>query len=280
MIVGVVGLGLIGGSMAKAINQNTGNSVYGYDINTGICKKAVLVGAAEGVLTKDILRECDVVILGLYPDAVIDFVKSNLQNFKKDCIVMDTCGIKDYVCRPMFDLAEKNEFNFIGAHPMAGVEHMGFEYSKKALFDGASLILVPPRGMSISIVDRISKLMKSAGFSETPVVDAKTHDRIIAYTSQLAHVVSSAYIMSDTAFEHSGFSAGSYKDMTRVAKLNEDMWTELFLENREFLANEIDDFVNRLKKYSESIRKGDEKNLHKMLADGRKRKLAIDKEIF
>lgn len=280
MIIGVVGLGLIGGSMAKAINQNTGNSVYGFDIDDTVSKKAILVDATEGILTEDMLSECDMLILGLYPEDTVEYVKSVAGKLKEGCMVVDTCGIKKYVCDELFKTAKEHGFHFIGGHPMAGVEHTGFEYSKKALFLGASMILIPPTGMPIEIVDKVSKFFKAVGFAETPVVDAGTHDRIIAYTSQLAHVVSSAYVKSDTATEHEGFSAGSYEDMTRVAKLKEDMWTELFLENSDFLSAEIDGLIERLKEYSRAIKDNDATTLHEMLKEGRERKLEIDKEIF
>ena len=280
MLIGVVGLGLIGGSMAKAINQNTDYSVYGYDINESVSKKAVLVGATEGELTEEMIPECDMLFLGLYPEQTIEFIKENAAKFKPDCIVMDACGVKEVVVREVAPLAENYGFNFIGTHPMAGVEHSGFEYSKKALFNGASLILVPLHGTPIEKVDTIIRLAKQIGFTQTPVADPDEHDRRIAFTSQLAHVVSSAYVMSPTAVDHNGFSAGSYRDMTRVAKLNETMWTELFLDNPEFLADEIDGLIERLKEYSTVIRNGDEEKLFELLKEGRERKLEIDEEVF
>ena len=261
MLIGVVGLGLIGGSMAKAINQNTDYSVYGYDIDDSITKKAILVGATEGELTED-------------------FISAHAGKFKKDCIVLDTCGVKQIVVDAVAPLAAEYGFTFIGTHPMAGVEHKGFEYSKKALFNGASLILVPLTGTSIEKVDFVMKLAKQIGFTQTPIAEPVDHDRIIAYTSQLAHVVSSAYVMSPTAMEHYGFSAGSYRDMTRVAKLNEFMWTELFLENPDFLADEVDGLIERLQEFSDLIRSRDDDKLCDLLARGRVRKLEIDKEIF
>ncbi len=280
MLIGVVGLGLIGGSMAKAINQNTDYSVYGYDIDDSITKKAILVGATEGELTEAMIPECDLIFLGLYPQDSIDFISAHADKFKKDCIVLDTCGVKQIVVDAVAPLAAEYGFTFIGTHPMAGVEHKGFEYSKKALFNGASLILVPLTGTSIEKVDFVMKLAKQIGFTQTPIAEPVDHDRIIAYTSQLAHVVSSAYVMSPTAMEHYGFSAGSYRDMTRVAKLNEFMWTELFLENPDFLADEVDGLIERLQEFSDLIRSRDDDKLCDLLARGRVRKLEIDKEIF
>lgn len=280
MLIGVVGLGLIGGSMAKAINQNTDYSVYGYDIEDKITKKAILVGAIEGELTDEMIPECDLLFLGLYPQDTIEFLRTNASRIKKDCIVMDTGGVKQIVCDSAAPLAAEYGFTFIGAHPMAGVEHKGFEYSKKALFNGASLILVPLTGTKIEKVDQVIHLAKQIGFVQTPIVEPDEHDRIIAYTSQLAHVVSSAYVMSPTACDHNGFSAGSYRDMTRVAKLNEIMWTELFLENPDFLADEIDGLTHRLEEFSKVIRGRDEEKLCELLRAGHLRKLEIDQEVF
>lgn len=280
MLIGVVGLGLIGGSMAKAINQNTDYSVYGYDIEDKITKKAILVGAIEGELTDEMIPECDMLFLGLYPKDTIKFLRENAPRLKHDCIVMDTGGVKQVVNDAAAPLAAEYGFTFIGAHPMAGVEHKGFEYSRKALFNGASLILVPLTGTAIEKVDEVIHLAKQIGFVQTPIAEPSEHDRIIAYTSQLAHVVSSAYVMSPTASDHSGFSAGSYRDMTRVAKLNEIMWTELFLENPDFLADEIDGLAERLTAFSKVIRDKNEDKLCEMLKEGRIRKLQIDQEIF
>lgn len=279
-MIGVIGLGLVGGSMAKALNQNTDHTVYGFDINQTVCQKAKLVNAIEDILTDDILTECDIVVLAIYPQATIDYVKSHAHLFKKGAIVLDTCGVKELVCSELEPVARAHGFVFMGGHPMAGLEHSGFEYSKKALFDNASMVLTPARDTRIEDIETIRKLCRSIGFTHIQTSTPKEHDRMIAFTSQLAHVVSGAYIRSETARNHQGYSAGSYKDMTRVAKLNEDMWTELFLENPDYLADEIDRLIDRLKDYSEAIKAGDEETLKGLLRDGRLRKEAIDKEVF
>lgn len=279
-MIGVIGLGLVGGSMAKALNQNTEHNVYGYDLNETVCKKAKLVNAIEDILTDEMLPACDIVVLAIYPQATIDYVKSHAPLFKKGAIVLDTCGVKELVCRELEPVAREHGFVFMGGHPMAGLEHSGFEYSKKALFDNASMVLTPARDTRIEDIETIRKLCKAIGFTHIQTSTPKEHDRMIAFTSQLAHVVSGAYIRSETARNHQGYSAGSYKDMTRVAKLNEEMWTELFLENPEFLALEIDGMADRLREYSAAIRSGDGETLKSLLRDGRLRKERIDKEVF
>lgn len=279
-MIGVIGLGLIGGSMAKALNQSTDNAVYGFDTNPEVVQRAKLVNAIEEELTPEMIPLCDLVIIALYPEATREVLTKYAGVFKKDAIVMDTCGVKGTICPVGESLAKENGFYFIGGHPMAGLEHSGFEYARKALFSNASMILVPPTGTPIAVVDRLKKLMVSIGFTNVQITTPEEHDRMIAFTSQLAHVVSSAYIKSPTAANHDGFSAGSYKDLTRVAKLNEGMWTELFLENPDNLADEIDAIIKNLQDYSDAIRGGDADTLCKLLREGRMRKEEIDNERF
>ena len=220
MEIGIVGLGLIGGSLAKAISQNTDNTVYGFDISEQVMHKAMLVDAIEQPLTDELLPQCDIVIVALYPPDAIDYVTRHADLFTKGGIV----------CEQLIPLAEEKGFLFVGGHPMAGREHSGFTYAKKSLFNNASMIFTPTKG-PIESMEKLKNLFTSIGFTNIEIATPEEHDRKIAFTSQLAHVVSNAYIKSPTAQEHMGFSAGSYKDLTRVAKLNEDMWTELFLEN-------------------------------------------------
>lgn len=279
MEIGIVGLGLIGGSLAKAISQNTDHTVYGMDISDTVVKKAVLVDAIEQPLTDELLPQCDIVIVALYPQATIDYVKAHADLFKKDSIVLDCGGVKGVVCDALMPLAEEKGFLFVGGHPMAGLEHSGFTYAKKSLFNNASMIFTPTKG-PIESMETLKNLFTSIGFTNIEIATPQDHDRKIAFTSQLAHVVSNAYIKSPTATEHMGFSAGSYKDLTRVAKLNEDMWTELFLENPDNLSREIDGIIEELAKYSNAIKAGDAAALRELLKDGREKKAIIDGEIF
>ena len=279
MEIGIVGLGLIGGSLAKAISQNTDHTVYGTDLSEQVVRKAVLVDAIEQPLTDELLPQCDIVIVALYPQATIDYVKEHAHLFRKESIVVYCGGIKKLVCDTLIPLAEDHGFLFVGGHPMAGLEHSGFTYAKKSLFNNASMIFTPTKG-PIESMEKLKELFTSIGFTNIEISTAEEHDRKIAFTSQLAHVVSNAYIKSPTALEHSGFSAGSYKDLTRVAKLNEVMWTELFLENADNLAAEIDTLIGNLQKYSTAIRERDAKTLCALLKDGREKKALIDGEIF
>ncbi|MBE6035442.1 prephenate dehydrogenase [Aminipila sp.] len=280
MNIGIIGLGLIGGSMAKAIKQNTPYKVFGYDRQDTIIKKAVLMGAIDEMLTEDQISSCDLLIVALYPQDAIDFVKAHANSIKKGAIVLDCCGVKRVICQALEPLAAQNGFIFMGGHPMAGLAHAGFTHAKKALFNNASMVLTPTKGTRIEEVQKIKLLCESIGFTNTQISTPEEHDRVIAFTSQLAHVVSSAYIKSPSALEHKGFSAGSYKDMTRVAKLNEAMWAELFLDNPEFLAEEIDGLIQRLSQYSKAVKENDGDTLKELLRLGKERKMIIDGEKF
>lgn len=274
--VGVVGLGLIGGSIAKAIRAYTDCTLYGYDADGAVLSRAMEEGTLSGVLTPEGLNTCDLVVVALYPEATVDYVTRNRDQFRKGGLVMDTGGVKSVVCTPLEAVARESGFHFIGGHPMAGIERSGYANAFPELFQGASLILTPYDHTPESCVAEIWSLMRQLGFGHLQIATPAQHDHIIAYTSQLAHVVSCAYVGSPSAPNFQGFSAGSFQDMTRVARLNEDMWTELFLENREALVREIDTLVEELAAFAYTIRRGDRDNLRAMLHRARTIKETID----
>lgn len=189
---------------------------------------------------------------------------------------MDSCGVKRVVCEPLWKVASENGFTFIGAHPMAGLHFSGFEYSDVGMFSEASMIIIPSKDVKIEDLETVKSLYLKLGFTNIQISTPEEHDKIIAYTSQLAHVVSNAYVKSPEAEVHKGFSAGSYKDLTRVAKLNETMWTELFLENEDNLINEVDGIIANLQKYSKALKEHDAVTLKALLKEGRERKEKID----
>ena len=276
--VGVVGLGLIGGSMAKAIHQYTDCTLLGYDLDGAVLSRALDEGVLAAALTPDRLAECDLVIIALYPEATVEYVTRNRDRFRKGGLVMDCGGVKGVVCTPLEDVGRDAGFYFVGGHPMAGIERSGYANAFPELFQGASLILTPYPGTPRSCLEEIWQFARRLGFGHLQPSTPEQHDHIIAYTSQLAHVVSCAYVGSPSAPNFQGFSAGSFKDMTRVAKLNEEMWTELFLENREALVREIDTLVEELAAFAYTIRRGDRENLRNMLKRAREIKEAIDKD--
>ena len=224
MTVGILGLGLIGGSLARAYAME-GHRVLCSVRNENMLSFAMLAGAVDAPLTPDNMHECDLILLAIYPDGSASWLEKNAQYIRKDALVIDCCGIKREICSRCFPLAQKHGFTFMGGHPMAGTQFSGFKYSRASMFDKASMILVPQKDEKIEVLERVKKLLMEIGFKSVTKTSGEEHDRIIAYTSQLAHVVSNAYVKSPNAKVHKGFSAGSYKDLTRVAKLNSDMWT-------------------------------------------------------
>lgn len=275
MKIGVVGLGLIGGSMAKAIKETKEYIVYGYDIDESTMLAAKLTEAIDEPLSEENLTDCDIVIVSLYPGATVNYIINNADKFKKDCLVFDCSGVKRAVCDKIIPIANEHGFTFIGGHPMAGTQFWGFGSSRASLFKGASMILTPCGIQDISILDKAKRFFESIGFGDTTFATPDEHDRIIAFTSQLAHVVSSAYVKSPQATFRKGFSAGSYKDMTRVAKLNDKMWTELFLENSDYLADEIDTLINNLQQYRDALVSGNSENLSALLREGKDAKKQV-----
>ena len=278
MKIGIIGLGLIGGSMAKAIRLNTDHYVLGMDIDRSIVTKAKIIEAINEELTEENIGQCDMLITALYPDATIEVVKKYAPLIKKGAYVVDCCGVKEKVCGSIPEIARENGFVFVGGHPMAGIEKIGFKYSNADIFTQASMILTPDSNVKIEDLANIKIFFLSIGFGKITVKTAEDHDRIIAYTSQLAHVLSNAYVKSKNAKDHRGLSAGSFKDLTRVAYLNETMWTELFLENRKNLIDEIGELICNLNDYKTALEDNNATQLKELLKSGRELKEALDNE--
>lgn len=277
MKIAVIGLGLIGGSIAKAIKEQTDHTVLGADIVQSVLLRAKLTEAIDDALTEENLPECETVIIALYPEAAVRWLRENAKRIAKHALVVDCCGVKKYVCDRVKDLAVEHGFVFIGGHPMAGRERSGFDFSTSEMFKKASMILTPYADTDIREIERAKKLFLSIGFGRITIRTPEEHDRIIAYTSQLAHVLSNAYIKSPTAPYHSGLSAGSFRDMTRVATLNPTMWVELFFENRDNLITEIDALADRLTEYSRALKENDADALRRLLEDGVMMKALCDR---
>ncbi len=276
MKVGIVGLGLIGGSFAKAYS-GAGCTVLGFDTSDEVMKAAIECTAVSRRLEETDLAELDLVLVALYPEAAVNYIVANASKFGEQTCVIDLCGVKESVCPKCFAAAEEYGFTYVGGHPMAGLQYSGFKYSRDNLFRGSSMIIVPPESADFELLSRVKELLLPCEFGKITITNAKNHDAMIAYTSQMAHVVSSAYIKSPSSSMHRGYSAGSYKDLTRVAKLNEDMWTELFFANRESLLSEIDIFIKEMKKYREALYKRDKESMRELLKEGRIAKEKSDK---
>lgn len=276
MIIGIVGLGLIGGSLAKTIKLRTEHRVLAYDLSESTMLKAELLEAIDGRLTRGNLPTCDVVLIALYPKAIIEYVIANQDYFKDSALLVDCGGVKKSICHALRDTVMRHNWTFIGGHPMAGREYSGFRYAKDDLFDNASMILTPYTGETIETVKFAKDFFLSIGFRRVQMATPENHDEMIAYTSQLAHIVSSVYVKCPLAMKHRGFSAGSFADMTRVARLNEDMWTELFLENQGPLLNEVEGLIERLCQYRDALKNANADALRGLLKEGREIKEKLE----
>lgn len=272
MKICIVGLGLIGGSLAKAIKKNTSHTVYGMDIDEKTIAEALAQDVIDNEITKNELSRCDIVILGLFPQTTLDFVQEHCRHLKKGAIVLDTCGVKSAICEPCEKMLEPYGVQFVGCHPMAGRELWGFSAAVDNLFDNASFIICKTEKTSLQAINAVELLALEIGFLRCVISTPKEHDEVIAFTSQLAHIVSSAYVKSPSLLKQCGFSAGSFRDLTRVARLNEDMWTSLFLLNREPLIVEIDQIINHLHEYKETLEENNSSRLHDLLGQGRELK--------
>ena len=275
--VGVVGLGLMGASLCKALKA-ANYPVLGMDIDESTQKYAELTGTVDGMLTQDNIGKCDFLFIALYPGAAVEYLTAQAKAVRQDAIVVDLCGVKRAVCAPCFRMAAENGFTYIGGHPMTGRQFSGIKYAKEDLYRGSTMILVPRENEDLFVLSRLRDLLHAVGFAHVTLTTAEKHDEMIAFTSQLAHVVSNAYIKSPTANQHKSFSAGSYRDLTRVAKLNETMWTELFLDNADYLGQELDRLIAALAAYRDALAAGDADGLQNLLREGRERKEEIDTE--
>lgn len=270
MNIAIIGLGLIGGSYAKATKSRTLHTVYGFDLDTEVMMFARMTGAMDKALTDELLTECDLVITALRPGAALAWTREHAALLGKGrCTVVDICGVKRAVVGEMSRMAQENGFQYIGGHPMAGKEAGGFVNSTENLFDGASMILTPDEHTDLKMLELLKNYFTDIGFAHLTFSTPDEHDRIIAYTSQLAHIVSGAYVKSPTAQKRRGFSAGSFRDLTRVARLDENMWTELMLDNREYLAEELRILIRNLTPYLEALEENDPEKLRAALREGR-----------
>ena len=275
MNVGILGLGLIGGSLARAYSK-AGHIVHAAEQDESILSFAQLAGAVNDELNENTVASCDLILLAIYADASAKWLEQNAAHISPACLVIDCCGIKEEICARCFPLAEKYGFCFIGGHPMAGSHNSGFKYSRSNLFQGAPMVLVPPRFDDPELLQRAKEALVPCKFGSFSITTAKEHDKMIAFTSQMPHIVSNAYIKSPTAVQHKGFSAGSYKDLTRVAWLNPAMWAELLLSNKENVLFELQTYIANLQAYQDAIANNDEETLIALLAEGRKRKEEVD----
>ena len=269
MVIAVVGLGLIGGSFCKALKQYTNHTVLGVEVDKMTRRNALSSGAVDKIIEPHELDKADLSIICLYPEQTIDFILDNAHHFAPKSIVIDVCGVKESIQNAVHPPLQEKDVIFIGAHPMAGREFSGFEYATADLFANASFVMTPHEDTPIHAVFVVSMLAEQLKFSKVVKSTPEEHDKIIAFTSQLAHIVSNAYVKSPSLELQKGFSAGSFGDLTRVARLNEDMWSSLFTLNKDALLFELDTIINNLGEYKHALENNDADTLRKLLKDGR-----------
>ncbi|MCL2085966.1 MAG: prephenate dehydrogenase/arogenate dehydrogenase family protein [Oscillospiraceae bacterium] len=266
----VVGMGLIGGSVCKGLKKYTDYKVGGYDSNGSIVKSAFETGVIDiPVKNKKEFHDYNVVIIAINPLHMSDFLESCVENFSQNAIIADVCGVKGELPARLTALCAEHGLRYVSTHPMAGRERPGFENSFADLFLNANFIVTPIAGSDLNAIETIEGIAREIGFNNFSRVSPEEHDSIIAYTSQLAHVISSAYVKSPTIARDKGFTGGSFQDMSRIATMNEDMWTALFLLNREKLVEETDILIENLLKYKIAIAQGDEEELKRLIRESR-----------
>lgn len=275
--VGILGLGLMGGSFAKALHEG-GAEVYAWN-RTRSTLELAMIETIDGELDDETVPTCELIVLAGYPKVSIEWLRTMVPRISPGAIVIDVVGVKKVVCDECFDVARDHQWHFVGCHPMAGTQYSGFAHARANMFHRAPMVVVPPAMDDferLDVLERLKALLEPCGFGSFTLSTAEYHDEVIAFTSQLAHVVSNAYVKSPSARVHKGFSAGSYKDLTRVARLNATMWTELFLDNAENLSSEIGILIDNLQQYKDAIDAGDADRLKALLEEGDRRKREVD----
>ena len=275
MNIGIIGLGLMGGSFAR-VCKKFGHVVYAFDKSRDVMKKGELLNAYDFVLTEKNADKLDLLVAAVFPDAFSSATERFLPYLKKGTVVSDFCGTKRRVTGVMKEFSLKRpDLSFIGMHPMAGREYSGIEHSSINLFDRASMIFVPVSA-DIAALDKMKKFFLALGFGKVVICSAEEHDAVIAYTSQLCHIVSNAFVKNESAEKHDGFSAGSYRDLTRVSRLDPVMWSQLMIENKDNLTAELDELITNLNDYLAALKCCDQEKLEDLLRVGNDRKIAID----
>lgn len=268
----IAGLGLIGGSFARSIKKFTDHHVIGIDSDDSSLDMALAMESIDEVIPvdrMDLLKKGDLIIVALPPHEIVKFILDNVKNFRSGSIVTDVCGVKEHILNSVAMPLEEANVDFIGSHPMAGTEFSGFAFSNSNMFHGASYLLTPSENAKLESIEMLRELALNIGFQNVIVTDPQTHDKAIAYTSQLAHIVSNSYIRSTTLPKEKGFSANSFLDMTRVALLDPNTWSELFILNKENLISEIDQLTEHIGELRNAIASENRIEIKNLLCKGR-----------
>ena len=290
MIITVVGLGVVGGSFVKAL-KGQGHEVYGVDVDEETLARAKADGCIkEGFVDgREIIKKSDMTIICLYPSLVLDYIKKH--EFKKGSIITDAVGVKTHFLNEAMDLLKGKDVEFVSGHPMAGRENKGYLYASKEVFQGANYILIQHEENSksaivTSIADipdksaiaMMEQFVSNLGFHSVKIMSPQAHDEIISFTSQLPHVIAVSLIDSDNQKYDTGKYIGdSYRDLTRIANINEDLWTELFFTNKNNLLKSIQGFEDQLDILKKAIKEEDADTLKAMFIESSKRRKNLEK---
>lgn len=263
----VSGMGLIGGSFCKALKKYTNHTVIGYDINSDIEKLAVSENSIDRIFNGD-YSGIDIIIVCMYPEITEQYFYSTVPRMEKNTLITDVCGIKGEMSERLRKFTRQYGISYIPIHPMAGKEVGGYSNSSADLYIRANMVITPFSDSDGNKVGMLSRLSENIGFRKIVVTTPQEHDSMIAYTSQLAHIVSSAYVKSPSLEKECGFSGGSFQDMTRIATMNEDMWTSLFMQNRANLENELSILIQNLEKYRKALEENDSRTMKRLIREG------------
>ena len=278
MNIAIVGLGIIGGSIAKAFAKNTDHHIIGINRTRSTLERALADGAIHEIGTEQSLKNADIVYMCTYPDHIVGYIEKNAELFRSDAVITDVCGIKTEICSKLSKICMRHGLTFCGSHPMAGKEKFSYDAADAELFTGASYIIVPcmeDEEKNSRAVRILSERAYELGFASTRIASPSEHDRMIAFTSQLPHVLACAYVKSPCCPKHTGFSAGSYRDVSRVASINENLWTDLFLDNSDQLCKELDILIDNLSMFRALISDKDAERLKEQLKGSRLVKEAL-----
>ncbi len=276
MKIGIVGLGLIGGTYAKCLKKYS-YKIYGIDINPKAVKYALQNNIIDiGTTTpKTVLKELDVVFICLYPEETIKFIRKNINNFKRHAIISDVVGIKRKIVDAL-DVYKNDDIEFVFTHPIAGKEKAGIEYSDEAIFHNANFVITPTKTNKKESLDLIEILAKQMGFKTVTRISDVEHDDIISFTSQLTHSIAISLVNSDdNKYDTRLFIGDSYKDLTRIAMINESLWSELFIKNKDFLVKRITNFEKELALLKEAIATKDKEKIEKLMTNSTKKRSLI-----
>ncbi len=276
----IVGLGLLGGSYAMGLKK-AGNTVYGIDINENSIKFALENNYVDEAASKDFkkfLNTCDILVLCLYPNSMLSWLKEHVADINPKALITDVCGVKSTFIYEAQEILKPYGIEFFASHPMRGKEVIGIENADCAMFKDANLILCPTKENTIQGEQTVIALGKSLSFSIFPILSPEKHDEMIAFLSQLSHVIAVSLMTSKNTDNLVQYSGDSFRDLTRIANIDEHLWTELFIANKDLLCAEIDLFVNTLNRFKEHIKNEEKEEMKDIFRLSTKNRLAFNKK--